>query len=76
MADDQDGLGAKLDILIKLQAGALVRGMESKKEKIIFLDSAGLPPKLIAELVGTTPASVSQTLYAERKKGKDAKGEG
>jgi hypothetical protein len=76
MADDQEGLAAKLDILIKLQAGALVRGMASKKEKIIFLGSSGLPPKLIAELVGTTPATVSQTLYAERKKEKDGKGEG
>jgi hypothetical protein len=75
MADDQEGLGAKLDILIKLQAGALVRGMTSKKEKIVFLGASGLPPKLIADPVGTTAASVSQTLYAERKKEKDGKGD-
>ena len=64
---------ARLDTLIKLQANALVIGMKSKKDKILFLGSTGLAPKLIADLVGTTPAAVSQTLYAERKKDQDAK---
>ena len=73
--DQSNEIASKLDILIKLQAGALVKGMTSKKEKIVFLGGAGLPPKLIAELVGTSPASVSQTLYSERKKEKDGKGE-
>lgn len=71
MTDGFGELRERLDILIKLQAGSMVQGMSSKKEKIIFLDSAGLTPKLIAELVATSSASVSQTLYAERKKSKD-----
>lgn len=71
MSEGGADVAEKLDILIKLQAGALVQGMTSKKEKILFLGSAGLTPKLIAELVGTTPASVRQTLYAERKKEKN-----
>ena len=53
----------------------MVKSMPSKKEKIVFLGAAGLTPKLIAELVGTSAASVSQTLYAQRKKEKDDKGE-
>lgn len=71
MTDGFEELRERLDILIKLQAGSMVQGMSSKKEKIIFLASAGLTPKLIAELVGTSSAAVSQTLYAERKKSKD-----
>ncbi|MGR3723150.1 hypothetical protein [Abyssibius alkaniclasticus] len=74
MTQDNADLGAKLDILIKLQAGSMVRGMASKKEKILFLGQAGLTPKLIGELVGSSAASVSQTLYTERKKDKDAEG--
>lgn len=72
MSDGFNELKERLDILIKLQAGSMVQGMSSKKDKIVFLASAGLMPKLIAELVGTSSASVSQTLYAERKKSKDA----
>lgn len=64
MADD---LSSKLDILIKLQAAALTASMASSKEKIIFLDSAGLRPTLIAEILGTTANHVSVTLSKDRK---------
>jgi len=40
--ENNSDIGEKLDVLIKLQAGSLVKGMSSKKEKILFLGSAGL----------------------------------
>ena len=68
MADD---IAAKLDILIKLQAAALTASMPSSKDKILFLDAAGLRPTLIAEILGTTANTVNVTLSKGRKsKGK------
>jgi hypothetical protein len=64
MADD---VSEKLDILIKLQAAALTTGMESMKEKILFLSKAGLRPTLIADIIGTTTNHVSVTLSKVRK---------
>jgi hypothetical protein len=64
MADD---VSEKLDILIKLQAAALTAGMESMKDKILFLSKAGLRPTLIADIVGTTTNHVSVTLSKGRK---------
>ncbi len=52
----------KLDILIKLQAAALTAPFEAVKDKILFLNKAGLRPVLIAEIVGTTPNHVNVTL--------------
>lgn len=57
----------KLDTLIRLQAQALVSRFESQKDKIIFLSKAGLAPKDIAELLGTTPNTVNVTLSEARK---------
>jgi hypothetical protein len=67
MADD---ISAKLDILIRLQAAALIGQMESSKAKIVFLAGAGLRPALIAEIVGTSPNHVNVTLSKERKPAK------
>ncbi|MDR3573745.1 MAG: hypothetical protein P4L50_07785 [Anaerolineaceae bacterium] len=67
MADD---VSEKLDILIKLQAAALTAGMESMKEKILFLSKAGLRPTLIADIVGTTTNHVNVTLSKVRKPSK------
>ena len=66
-----DDVVAKLDVLIRLTAIGLCAG-KSQKEKIQILDSAGLPPKQIAEMLGTTPNTVSVALVGlrkERKKG-------
>ena len=70
-----DDLGSKLDILIKLQAAALTSNMQSSKDKIVFLGKAGLQPKLIADILGTTANHVNVTLSKERKvsKGKSEK---
>ena len=66
-----DDITQKLDILIKLQAAALIASMTSSKDKIVFLSQAGLRPNLIAELVGTTANHVNVTLSKGRKpKGK------
>ena len=62
-----DDLEEKLDILIRLQAAALIAPIESSKEKILFLHRAGLRPLLIAELIGTTANHVNVTLSHARK---------
>lgn len=69
-------ISEKLDILIKLQAAALTSSFESTKDKILFLNKAGLRPKLIADIVGSSPNHVNVTLSKERKLGKTkAKGD-
>jgi len=57
----------KLDALIRLSALNLVNNIELQRDKISILDEAGFAPKQIADIVGTSGASVSQTLYAIRK---------
>ena len=65
-----DDVSEKLDILIKLQAAALIASMGSSKDKISFLSKAGLRPALIAEILGTTANHVNVTLSQERKAAK------
>lgn len=59
----------KLDMLIKLQALNAVGRFESSREKILFLSRVGMQPKEIAELLQTSPNTVSVTL-SKSKKGK------
>jgi len=59
----------KLDTLIRLTAIGLF-GDKSQKEKIELLMTAGLQTKEIAELLGTTPNTVSVALSGLRKKKK------
>jgi len=61
-----DEVASKLDVLIRLIAIGLCAD-KSQKEKIQILDSAGLPPKQIAEILGTTPNTVSVALVGLRK---------
>ena len=63
----------KLDVLIRLVAMGLY-GEKTQKQKIDILDMAGLQPKEIAEMLGTTSNTVSVALAGlrkERKKGKE-----
>lgn len=60
-------LVGKLDTLIKIQSLSAVSHLTTNKDKILFLSEAGLAPKEIAGVVGTTAASVSQTVYAANK---------
>lgn len=65
-----DEVSEKLDVLIRLQAAALTSPIESMKDKIIFLSKAGLKPKLIAEILDTTPNHVNVTLSKGRRSAK------
>lgn len=69
---DTDGMGvlaAKLDTLIRLQAIAVVDRLGTQREKIVFLSKAGLQPKAIADILGTTANSVSVALSKSKKVG-------
>jgi DNA-directed RNA polymerase specialized sigma24 family protein len=69
MANDANGeMLARLDLLIRLQALSMMSRFESSKEKIQFLDAAGMEPKQIAELLRTSPNAVSVTLSKARKR--------
>ena len=66
---DADQLAAKLDVLIRLVAVGIC-GDRPQREKIALLDSAGLLPKTIAEILGTTSNTVRVELSNIRKKSK------
>jgi transcriptional regulator len=57
-----------LRTLVKIQSLSAVRHLPTKKEKILFLAEAGLEPKEVAPIVGTSAASVSQVVYETKKK--------
>lgn len=57
----------KLDVLIRLQAQTLLMGLEGQKAKILFLHKAGLQPKEIGDLLGTSANSVSVAISAAKK---------
>jgi DNA-directed RNA polymerase specialized sigma24 family protein len=59
-----------LRTLLKIQALSAVKGLPSKKEKILFLSEAGLSAKEIALIVGTSDAAVRQAVYEAKKKAK------
>lgn len=69
MLETSDDLSRKLDILIRLQAQQLVRDYESQKEKVLFLQKAGLAIRDIAAVLGTSPNYVSVTISKARKSG-------
>ena len=62
-------LNEKMDTLIKIQAALAVKGMATQREKIIFLYGAGLGPSFIANLLGTTPKTVSVAMAKHKKAG-------
>lgn len=69
-------MSAKLDVVIKLLAGIMLKDM-SLTDRITTLKSLGFERKDIAVLSGTTPAAVTTYLWNEgrktRGKGKKAK---
>ena len=67
MADELQNLNKKVDILVKLVACGLTAG-KTQQECITILSRAGLQPKVIAELLGTTPNTVRVALTTMRKK--------
>jgi DNA-directed RNA polymerase specialized sigma24 family protein len=57
-----------LRTLVKIQSLAAVRDLPTKREKTLFLSEAGLSPKEIAPIVGSSSGAVSQTIYEAKKK--------
>lgn len=57
-----------LQTLLKVQALYAVRDLPTKKEKILFLNEGGLSHSEVALIVGTSPATIRQTVYEAKKK--------
>ena len=57
----------KLDAIIKLLAINFVEG-KSKTEAILILGNFSLDSNMIADIVGTTPATVTARLWEQKKK--------
>ena len=70
----EEAVLAKLDYLLRVHTVSVTKGMK-QNEQIALLDRAGLPPKEIADLLGTTSNTVSVTL-ASLRKSKVKKGKG
>ena len=62
----------KLDIIVKLMAIDFAEGRPNK-ESIIGLSDAGLDRHTIANILGTTPLTVSVTVSGNKKKKKNEK---
>ncbi len=58
----------KLDKILRILAALATKGMK-QREQIALLDRAGLMPKDIAELLGTSSNTVRVELVALRKAG-------
>ncbi|PIN84899.1 MAG: hypothetical protein COV47_05045 [Candidatus Diapherotrites archaeon CG11_big_fil_rev_8_21_14_0_20_37_9] len=75
MAENELKIIARLDIAIKLLAVNAV-GNKPLKEQVALLDSVGLAPKEIADILDKSPNLISVTLHGIRKikkGGKNAK---
>jgi hypothetical protein len=66
VTDGEHQIVARLDTLIRLVAAG-VGGDRPQVEKIAMLSGAGLQPKAIAEILGTTSNTVSVALSNLRK---------
>jgi DNA-binding CsgD family transcriptional regulator len=65
-------MDTKLDVLIRLNALQLV-GDKTGADAIMILGRAGLDNELVAQIVGTTPATVRATLSRLRRHGSRAR---
>lgn len=69
MNDKQaDAIVKRLDILIRLTSLSALRDTKKQKDQIAMLGGAGLPAKEIADLLGTTAATVRKTFSRSRMK--------
>jgi len=64
----------ELQRISKLLALTVTRELKQQTEKIELLSSIGFQPKKIADLIGTTPGTVSVALVGIRKKAQTGKG--
>ena len=68
MSDEVGGLETKLDTVIRLLALTVAPDTLSLTERAVRLQRAGMAPKDIAELCGTTRNSVSVALSGAKQK--------
>jgi predicted transcriptional regulator len=66
-ANHQELMGV-LQTLLKIQSLSAVRHLPTKKEKALFLSEAGLSPKEVGPIVGSSAAAVSQYIYEAKNK--------
>ncbi len=64
---------AHLDTLTRLVSILVTKDM-AQKDQIAVLSKAGMQPREISDLIGTTPHTVSVTLSDLRKQGKSKRG--
>lgn len=69
---EEQRISIEIQRLSKVLALTAVKNLQ-QNEQISFLDAVGYPPIEIAEMVRTTPGTVSQTLYSMRKGKKQKK---
>jgi len=69
----EEGILQELQRISKLLALTVTRELK-QREKIELLSSIGFQPKEIANLIGTTPGTVSVTLVDIKKKAQTKKG--
>lgn len=69
MGNEISEIAKKVDTLNRLLAIGLVNGRR-QRDQIRLLSVAGMGPKEIAELIGTTPNTVNVALTAMRKENK------
>lgn len=71
MTDDAfERLDRKLDLIVRLLALGAVADMSSMKDKAVRLQRAGMTPKEIAALFGTTPNTISVALSTAKRDAK------
>lgn len=71
-SEQLDDVLSELRKIVRLLSILVTKDL-SQREQIALLASAGFQPKEIAELIGTTPNTVSVTLHSVRKRAKSAK---
>ena len=66
MVSARDEVGGKLDSILRLLAVMATKEMK-QRDQIALLNRAGLPPRTIAEIVGTSSNTVRVELVSIRK---------
>lgn len=75
MGNHEEGVLEELRRVVRLLSVLALRGL-TQRERILTLSSAGFQPKEIAELIGTTPNTVSVCLAKLRRRDRKTRGAG
>ena len=70
---NEDLIGIKLDILIKLTAANLIAGDKSQTESILKLNSMGIGYRDVAKILGASENYVAMIISKNKKKDKKKK---